>query len=636
MRRSALCLIFFSISFLCHAQVKLDSLWGVWQDTNLPDTVRAQAFKDYIAKGYLYRKPDSARILAAELQNFATQVGDTVWIADAKFLKGIAFFVKGDFVQALKIYEECYKSWERVDDKVHLAKAANALAVVNTQLGDYQTAINYYHKALRMREQSGDSSGVSSILMNMGLLYKEQGEYHKAIEIFDKGLLIAENINDSSKIATALQHLGIAYSLNDEYDLATKYFREALKIYQTDNDDKGLASILLNIGGHYAKIGKLDSAQIFTEQSLEIGRRLGSKVAILSSLANLGEIYQLNNQLPKAIKYTEEAHRIATQINALDKIKSTSNMLYLLYKKAGRPKDALEMYELHIASRDSIQSEQNQREIVRQEYKYQYQKQALADSLEFAKKEAIKDVEIEKQQINISRQRIALVSAGGGLLLIILLAFSIYKGKKRSDELLLNILPEETAQELKKKGYADAKQFDQVTVLFTDFKGFTQISERLTPTELVAAIDECFKAFDEIISKYHIEKIKTIGDAYMAAGGLPVPDEVEPQGVVKAALEMRDWMLKYKERKGENGFEIRIGIHTGPVVAGIVGIKKFQYDIWGDTVNTASRMESSGEVGKVNISHSTYELVKDEFKCEPRGKIQAKGKGEIEMYFVEA
>jgi class 3 adenylate cyclase len=195
------------------------------------------------------------------------------------------------------------------------------------------------------------------------------------------------------------------------------------------------------------------------------------------------------------------------------------------------------------------------------------------------------------------------------------------------------------AEELKAKGSADAKQFDQVTVMFTDFKGFTQISEKLTPAELVAEIHTCFKAFDNIITKYNIEKIKTIGDSYMCAGGLPVTNTNNPVDVVHAALEIQHFMqehLAHRKTEHKEPFEIRIGIHTGPVVAGIVGVKKFAYDIWGDTVNTASRMESSGEAGKVNISGSTYEFVKDAFTCMHRGKIPAKNKGEIDMYFVEA
>ena len=232
--------------------------------------------------------------------------------------------------------------------------------------------------------------------------------------------------------------------------------------------------------------------------------------------------------------------------------------------------------------------------------------------------------------------------------------------KKRSDALLLNILPEEVAEELKSKGETAAKLIDQVTILFTDFKGFTTLSERMGPQELVRDLNECFSAFDRICVRHNVEKIKTIGDSYMAAGGLPRTNSTHAVDVINAALEMRDFIAEGKAKKAAAGlpfFEIRIGVHTGPVVAGIVGVKKFQYDIWGDTVNIASRMESSGEVGQVNISEATYALVKNAVKVNgewsmanthsptsihhspaftftPRGKVQAKGKGEMEMYFV--
>ena len=267
------------------------------------------------------------------------------------------------------------------------------------------------------------------------------------------------------------------------------------------------------------------------------------------------------------------------------------------------------------------------------------------ENFKFKQEQQALKLEQEKKDIQLSAERKQKYFLIAGLMAMLLFAGIFFiqrnrikKGKKRSDELLLNILPREVAEELKVKGSADAKQFDDVTVMFTDFKDFTQISEKLSPSELVAEIDYCFKAFDYIIGTHNIEKIKTMGDSYMCAGGLPVPNKTNAADVVNAAIEIQQFIqehLQQRVKEGKEPFEIRIGVHTGPVVAGIVGIKKFAYDIWGDTVNIASRMESSGEAGKVNISGTTYELVKDKFACTYRGKIQAKHKGEIDMYFVE-
>jgi class 3 adenylate cyclase len=207
--------------------------------------------------------------------------------------------------------------------------------------------------------------------------------------------------------------------------------------------------------------------------------------------------------------------------------------------------------------------------------------------------------------------------------------------KQETEKLLLNILPADVAEELKAKGKAEARFFTDVTVLFTDFKGFTTVAERMSPQQLVGELDTCFKAFDAIMRKYGIEKIKTVGDAYLAAAGLPAPSGDHAQTMVNAALEIRDFMLERRKMVGEDTFEIRIGIHTGNVVAGIVGDAKFAYDIWGDTVNTAARMEQNSVPGKINISESVYALVQDAFVCEYRGKVAAKNKGELGMYFVD-
>ena len=210
--------------------------------------------------------------------------------------------------------------------------------------------------------------------------------------------------------------------------------------------------------------------------------------------------------------------------------------------------------------------------------------------------------------------------------------------KKKSDDLLLNILPRETATELKNFGKTSARRYNSVTILFSDIKSFSAIAETLSPEDLVSELDFIFKKFDEVSLKYNLEKIKTIGDAYMAVGGLPENNKATPKDVVEASIEMLEFikdLIEIRKQQVRQFFEIRIGIHTGPVIAGVVGDIKFQYDIWGDTVNLAARMEQNSEPGKVNISHATYNLVKDSFNCIYRGKIRAKNMGDVDMYFVE-
>jgi len=209
---------------------------------------------------------------------------------------------------------------------------------------------------------------------------------------------------------------------------------------------------------------------------------------------------------------------------------------------------------------------------------------------------------------------------------------------QKSDRLLLNILPEEIAAELKTKGNVSPVLYDSATIMFTDFKGFTRIAEVLSPSGLLKELDLCFTVFDSIIERFNLEKLKTIGDSYMCAGGIPLPNATNALDCCLAAMEIQDRMNQMKEVKQSFGmpyWELRLGMHTGPVVAGVIGEKKFAYDVWGDTVNTASRMESSGEPGRINISESTCNLIRDFFNVEPRGKLTAKNKGALDMYFLQ-
>ncbi|MBL9117284.1 MAG: GAF domain-containing protein [Verrucomicrobiaceae bacterium] len=210
--------------------------------------------------------------------------------------------------------------------------------------------------------------------------------------------------------------------------------------------------------------------------------------------------------------------------------------------------------------------------------------------------------------------------------------------KERSEELLLNMLPRQTALELQRTGQAVPRSFEKAIVVFADIVGFTDISEKMSPGELVSELDQVFRAFDHIIQRYGLEKLKTIGDCYMFAGGLPVPNEQAATAAVHACLEFQEFLIRRRdelERQGKPYFLFRYGVNCGPVVAGVVGSKKFVYDVWGSTVNIAARLESAAEVGRVNISEATYELVKEEFHCVPRGEITVKHGRKIQMYYVE-
>ena len=322
------------------------------------------------------------------------------------------------------------------------------------------------------------------------------------------------------------------------------------------------------------------------------------------------------------------------KIQTPDVMKECYKDLARAYKLTGDYRLAMENYQNYILIRDSVFSKENEKKLVKTELQNDYDKKHLADSLKTAEKEKVNTLQLQRQRS---------YTYMGISIALLLVGFSFFmlrnnkllgKEKKRSDDLLLNILPDEVANELKTKGSSAARHYEDVTVLFTDFVNFTTAGEKMSPQALIDELHTCFKTFDEITGKYNIEKIKTIGDAYLAVAGLPQADTKHAENMVRAAIEINRFMVSRYAHLGDKTFEVRIGIHSGSVVAGIVGVKKFAYDIWGDTVNTAARMEQSSEAGKINISETTYQLVKDKFTCEYRGEIDAKNKGMLKMYFV--
>ncbi len=522
----------------------------------------------------------------------------------------VTLSVTGQLGTAIEYGLNALAIFENANDSTRLAQIYNNLGSRYSEIDLQEIALNYYLKAAAINEKRGDERRLTFNYGNIGLLYYELNRFNEALEYLNRSLYLQDTVKNRHDYFNILHHISLVYQEMGQFDIALALEKRAYDIAVSLNDDLGLIPILRGLATIKRNTGNPDRALEYLERAEELARNTGARYFLVNIYEELAETYAILNKYETAFIYKQLHTRLKDSIQWIEKNKAMTII-------------------------QEFETEKKQREI-----------QLLT-----------KDSEI--QTLRLKRQSVVNWSVGiVGILLLLLAMLLLHRyryvrktnseleeknviinnEKDRSDKLLLNILPAETAEELKTNGYAEARQFDLVTVMFTDFIGFTQMAENMAPHRLVSEIDHCFKQFDMIISKHNIEKIKTIGDAYMCAGGLPVTNTSNPVDVVKAALEILQFMNDLKaQRMAENlpYFTLRIGINTGPVVAGVVGLKKYQYDIWGDTVNLASRMESSGEPGKVNISQSTYEHVKSQFVCVHRGKIEAKNKGSVDMYYVE-
>lgn len=626
MKRIALFILIAVSGLSLNAQTDLDSLLHIWQDETLPDSKRGNAYCDYIWRSFVFSQPDSALVLANELQTFAVEVSDSTLQAQAHHLTGVTYALKSNFAAALDQLQEARRMHKALADTKSVLMMDNALGNVYLQMGDSPNAVAAYR---RVRESATDSSTLASVANNISNVYLTMKEYDLVEKYALEALAMYKELGRDRQLVSTYEHLAAVWMARDDLQKAGEYHQLSLAIATKYNDQRAMGISLIGLARIQQEQDSPDSAIYYANQAVEIFDKKGEKLRRSNAVIIVGNSYLDLGKPAKAVHHCEQA--IGTGNAFLDR--TACDCLHRAHKELGNTARALEYHEQLMALKDSSNEVETSKKLQQMEF----DKQMLADSLEHASEIAIQAQEVRRQKTvrNGFMGGFAVVLLFAGVFLV--QRNKIGKEKQRSEELLLNILPEETAQELKEKGHSDAQLIDQVTVLFTDFKGFTAMSEQVTPKDLVADLHECFSAFDNICEKYGIEKIKTIGDAYMAAGGLPTPNQTHAKDVVQAALEMAEVVEKGKAKKTAEAlpfFEIRIGVHTGPVVAGIVGVKKFQYDIWGDTVNTASRMESSGAVGKVNISEATYDLVKNDFHCEFRGEIEAKGKGKVKMYFV--
>jgi adenylate cyclase len=503
-------------------------------------------------------------------------------------------------------------------------------------VGDNVLAIEAYFKSLEYANRIKNEQSAGSISIAIAGVYSSMGNSTLAKSYYLKGIKILRKGNDSISIASALLNAGDEYFNTGRLDSAQILTEEATSIFFRTTLLIGQAYSLGNLGMILAEQGKDELAEKKIAEAIEILEELEDYYPICVYLTYMADIYLNKNDWTSALSYGRRSLDLAIKHNLKEQERDANLKLSELFEAKGDFESSNAYLKEFYTNRDSIVNIQSVRQIA-----------GLRTNYEVSQKQIEVDLLSQKQKV----QRIQVIATIIALVLIAMLAFGLYRRnifirktssiiqteRDRSNKLLLNILPEETAQELMDNGKVKAKKINKVSVLFTDFKGFTRLSADLSPEKLVESVNFYYSKFDQIVEKFGLEKIKTMGDAYMMAGGLPFPTEDHALKVVGAAFEISKFVSEAKKDSADGimHFDIRIGINTGPVVAGVVGIKKFAYDIWGDTVNIASRMESNSEPGKINVSEATYQLIKHKYKCTYRGEIEAKNKGLLKMYFVD-
>jgi len=558
-------------------------------------------------------------------------------IQKLELLKNLSFNEKNSLELAMQYADELISFSKLWNNQEYLYSGYLQKGFKHNIYGDSEEALTAFFKCAEIAVQEADISREGSAYMAIADAYSLMGNERNSEKYYSKAIHLLRKSRDSINLASALLNAGDFYFNNKKYNEALIYFKESGQIFNEIDYEIGKAYNLGNVGMVFAEQGEDALAEQNINEAIIILEEIKDYYPISVYLTYMSDIYLRKNDYPKALNYAQRSSDLAEKYGLKEQIRDANLKLFELNQQKGNFEVSIGYLQNYYTYRDSVINIEAVEEMAN-----------LRTNFEVSQKQIEVDL-LDQQKQN---QQLVSLASGVGVILFLTLAIGLYRRnnfiakskllveneKKRSDKLLLNILPEETAKELKDNGKVKAKKFESVSVLFTDFKGFTEYSANLSPEELVESVNYYYSKFDEIMEKYGLEKIKTVGDAYMAAGGLPFPSDDHALKMVEAAFEIADFVNEAKKYDPDSmtRFDIRIGINTGPVVAGVVGTKKFAYDIWGDTVNIASRMESNSKPGKINVSEATYQLIKNKFSCTYRGEIEAKNKGKLKMYFVDS
>lgn len=526
------------------------------------------------------------------------------------------------------------QSWgEAQGDLQVLGDACRAWGRHYADLESPNLAVPYFLKAIDFFQRAGDQTGLMKTNINLGFMYFNLNELELAVKHTEAALQLSGSNNDLQTRAIILANLGSMYEHTPgQIEKAVACHTEALTLSRQLNDTIGMMGAYNNLGVLHERAGRTAPAAAHYLAALDLSYALRDSMEICRILSNLASLEIRSGQPKPALRYLEQSN-VYCQQSYLNLQIYRHKLLASAYKLSGRFQEAYSEMSIAAELNDSLYVIDRSKAIHELTIEYETEKKE--------QQIAMLEMEQELQKKAINQQNILQKILWGGLATLGCFAAIFFfqrnrisNEKARSENLLRNILPADVAEELKTTGHSNARQYAHCTVLFTDFVNFTEHAERMSPQALVDELHTCFKAFDQIVEMQGLEKIKTIGDAYLAVCGLPVARRDHAERACQAALLIHQFVQNRLQEGGH--FQIRIGLHSGPVIAGIVGVNKYAFDIWGDTVNTAARMEQHSEAGKINISSATFEQIKGRFRTTHRGKVAVKNKGAVDMYFLEA
>lgn len=613
--------------------------------TSIDDTTRVDILGE-LSSSYLNIDIDSSIMYAQQAVDVADGISDIERKAYMLKQVGIGYYYQGEFAPTLDYWQSSLEEFESINHPKGISNMLSNIGSVYNSTGDYITSIDYHLRTIRIAEEHDDQFRIATALQNLGAAYSNMSEYEKAKEYYIEALAKCEELEYKKGIATITMNLSEVYRNIDQFERASENIAIAKEIFE-EMGDPSLPEVLIASSDLFLKKGDYESSITEAKRGYDIAYKNKSKSFMQRALLTLGNAYNAIGNLQKAKSSYTQSISLGKEIGVNVDLQQAYIGLVESYRGLGDDKNLISTQDELLKVNEQFFNQANKESISNLQLEFDLEKRETELALVNADNE-IKSEQIAKAQL----QRNSLVAIAGLLSLLLVGTVFLYRYSRRknkviseergrSDRLLKNILPEDTAEELKENGVVVPKRHQNSTVLFTDFVNFSGMAEENSPETLVNSIDYYYRAFDKIIEENGLEKIKTIGDAYMCAGGLrkeKTDYSKTSQSTLNAAIGILDFVKKTNANTPQDviPFQIRIGIDSGPVVAGVVGQSKFQYDIWGDTVNIAARMEANSEPNKINVSEHIFNTLSDKFDFFYRGTLDVKNKGAMKMYFCKS